>query len=368
MGAIANYLSANNYSLARRDALISRLQYEINEVSDWYPPPDMTGVYSATDADALWAVGNLVKQGGNLGAGGTTVRLKGMSLFSLIYVDNPLTLIDNLHGDPMGALINMVRVPIINSDGGGGGWENKSQAQKDTYWNTLIMPVINKITGYGWYVILDYHAVSNWNSAQQVQSIKDFWAYAAPKLKGNPKVIFEMFNEPSDPSVYPFPGSLDNYLQFKTLYQPVVNMIKYYAPYNLLLIGSPSYDTRTQWAQTNAWTGFNLGYTFHAYPQFTTSSSLSAAALQTFLESAIPTNAPVFVTELGYSYPAGAIPGETDIAQGVNYKAGMTNFLTANKNTHPTMWSLGTQGLGIDAAAGADEKAWWTTNLPNFTT
>lgn len=363
MTALTDFLDANIDTLAQREAFIKVHQDIVDEATGWYPEPDYTGVYANDDPNALWAVGADLMQGGIEGAGGTKVRLKGVSLFSLIYED-PFAVVNALISDvAIAPNINFVRVPIIDQDGSDfNGWDTKTPAQRDTYYTQTIEPIMNLLLAQGWYVILDYHAVKNWDEASRVQKVSDFWDYMAPKWKGNPKVIFEFYNEPADPSVYPFPGTLANYTAFRDMYQNALNKLRYQAPRQLILVGSPSYDTRTQYADDYPFAGTNLAYVIHFYPNFAPGADV--AAIKAFWDSATPQNRVVFETELGYA--VGLEGDGTDITNQPLYPDAKSQWLIDTKNVHPCIWSYGAQGLGMLNEYGASERTWWSGVLPSL--
>ncbi len=245
MTAITDFLSTEGYDLLKRDKLADELNRELTEVTNWYPPPDYTGSYAANHPDNLFVVGKDLMKGSTNGVGGTKVRMKGVGLFSLIWED-PFANMTSLAAETnLFPHINCLRVPIIDEDGSNGGWDTKTASQRDSYYNTTILPIINIALSHGWYVILDYHAVKPWNVPERLRKAKDFWGYMAPRFKGNPKIIFELFNEPSDPSVYPFPGTLANYLEYQVIYQKLADYVRFLARRNLQLMCTPTYDTRS---------------------------------------------------------------------------------------------------------------------------
>ncbi len=371
MTALTDFLDANIDTLAQRDAFIKVHQDIVTEAGGWFPIPDFTGRYAEDDANALWVSGNLIKKGGTRGVGGTTIRLKGAGLANLLWEDAP-ALVTQILADTAGyPTLNLIRLPVYADD-----WDGKTADQKTTHFNTVIKPCVDLITAAGKYAIIDYHSVADWNGSSRFESTKNFALYFAEKFKGNPNVIFEMFNEPVAPVIYPWAindANRDNWLAWRAQYQAVVNLWRYLC-HNILIVGSPRYSTACIWADTYPFVGENLAYTYHAYPNWTgglrdyLGMPVTAASSQTILTNAIPKNSPVFMSELGFANPDFAPGNETNLSNDVNYPVGCADFLAANKNVHPTIWAHSIFGLGTLNAYGQDMKAWWTTTLPTLTT
>jgi hypothetical protein len=368
--SIHNYLEANNYDLTRRDRLAAQLQFDADAVENWYPEPDYSNCYAVDNANALWVSGSLIKKGGTSGVGGTTIRLKGAGLANTTpsWEDTITNVTEILTDDTNYPSLNLVRLPVYGND-----WSAMSPAQKDTFWNNVILPCINLCVAAEVYVILDYHSVAAWNDPARISGVKEFGKYFIPKICNNPFVIMELFNEPTTPAVYPWPGTLQNYLDFRTLWQPVLNLWRFLCR-NIIIVSSPVYSTRSIYADTHPFEGANLAYTHHSYPNFTgglrdyLGMPVTAASSTTILSNATPTTVPVFLSELGFASPDVAPGDETNLSNDVNFPEGMLNYLIARKNVHPTIWAHSIFGLGTKNTYGEAMKAWWKDSLPLITT
>lgn len=359
MSKLVDMMTAKPYTLAEKDRLVATLRAMADDADgNYFPAPDMTGVYPADHPDALTVSGNRIQKGG------VNTRLKGVSLLSTVY-ENPRTLCNTLGADAT-LPINVVRIAIIDADGGNNGWNQWSDAQRIAHRDNVIIPLVNENTARGWYSIIDYHNVGSgnkrWDSADTIAKCKAFWAFWCPVFKGNPRVIFEMFNEPADPTTYPFPGPYSEWLKWRTTFQPVLKYMRYLAPRNHIIVSSPAYAGRAIWADTAPFVDSNISYTSHFYPSVNIPGA-GVTDLLAWLSTYIPSTVPVFLTEFGYST---GTAWDVDITNRPDYATAMYTYLQSNQHVSFTMWSYGTNAgsLSMLAANGASEKAWLSTLLP----
>ena len=176
--------------------------------------------------------------------------------------------------------------------------------------NSLLKPAVDYATKKGLYVIVDLHYVDNpYNNAQTVNS---FWTTVAPMFKDYSNVIYEPFNESN---------VQDSWATYKPTMQAWVNLIRGYAPKNLIFAGSPSWDQTMGAAATNPLTGGNIVYVVHMYyHHWTTSWNKSQ------VEACAKVN-PVVMTEWGYSNDSGETETDPDIS--VTYGKPMLQWLEA---------------------------------------
>lgn len=185
----------------------------------------------------------------------------------------------------------------------------------DKYFNSHVLPVVTDLTSKGIYVIIDLHYVSNFDTLYP--KVESFWKYMAPKFANNPYVIYEMFNEP----IFP-----DNWSTWRTtIAQPIANLIRSYAPNNLILVGGPYWSSHIAGAATDPVLGKNIVYVAHVYANQTVSMWESRYG-------AVADKYPLFITEWGYE--AGGTEGG-DITYGQNFEAWMKN-----RGVSWTVWSF----------------------------
>jgi endoglucanase len=176
--------------------------------------------------------------------------------------------------------------------------------------NSLLKPAVDYATKKGLYVIIDLHYVDN--PYNNVQTVNSFWTTVAPMFKDYSNVIYEPFNESS---------VQDSWATYKPTMQAWVNLIRGYAPKNLIFAGSPSWDQSMGDAATNPLTGGNIVYVVHMYyHHWTTAWNKSQ------VEACAKVN-PVVMTEWGYSNDSGETETDPDIS--VTYGKPMLQWLEA---------------------------------------
>ncbi len=176
--------------------------------------------------------------------------------------------------------------------------------------NTLLKPAVDYATKKGLYAIIDLHYVDN--PYNNVQAVNSFWTTVAPMFKDYPNVIYEPFNESS---------VQDSWATYKPTMQAWVNLIRGFAPKNLIFAGSPAWDQTMGDAATNPLTGGNIVYTVHMYYHHWTSAWNKAQ-----VEACAKVN-PVVMTEWGYNNAASETEPDPDIS--VTYGKPMLEWLEA---------------------------------------
>jgi len=190
---------------------------------------------------------------------GNTVILRGVSLVDVSVANsrtrNAVTQTNMATDNANGWYARVVRFPVYpNAIDGQPGWI----ANPDAYYNNHLNPAIQNCVARQIYCIIDWHYIADYNNSTIDTSTRNFWTYIAPKYANTPNVIFELYNEPINP---------DNWSTWKTWAQPWVNIIRAAAPNNLILIGGPRWSQNVAEAATNPFTGSNLAYVAHIYPQ-----------------------------------------------------------------------------------------------------
>jgi hypothetical protein len=230
---------------------------------------------------------------------GNKVILRGLSIEGL-YDQSQTTLglmgiIDKItnKNDPAsmspGWYTGIVRLPV---DPYG---TNSFQSNPTNYANTILKPAVDYATAAGLYAIVDLHYVDN--PYTLVDAVNTFWTTVAPMFKNYSNVFYEVFNE-SDQQ--------DSWATYKPTMQAWVTLIRSYAPNNVILAGSPSWDQTMGDTATSPLTGGNIAYTVHMYEQHYASAGLRAQ-----VEQAAAVNA-VVMTEWGFCDCSGQ-PGGTDL-------------------------------------------------------
>jgi endoglucanase len=193
---------------------------------------------------------------------------------------------------------SVIRLPILpGKKGGKEGWLGLGA---DKYFNDHLLPAVEYINSKGMFAIVDWHYISDW--ASLADETIEFWEYVAPRLGKNPKVIFEIFNEPIN-------GRDWIGLRNKIM-QPCIDIIRKHSD-NLIIIGSPGWSSNLELLnKDNLCTGKNLTQCFHGYSnQWPDKAKNRIEKICDF--------APIFATELGYE--VGGTEGGTRDSYGAPY-------------------------------------------------
>jgi endoglucanase len=199
----------------------------------------------------------------------------------------------------------------------------------DTYYNTLLRPVVDYCKTKDLYAIIDWHYINNTYYSTHQATTSEFWEYMAPKFAGDSHVIFELFQEPINGGSWP---------SVKSDMQTWVNIVRRYAPYNLILVGGPTYCQVLAPQATNPIDGDNIVYVSHIYPGSWTSGNRTQITTCAAVY-------PVFMSEWGFdmSTTAGHLHGTI-----TNYGQPIMNFV---------------EGLKISSSAW---EACWAWEPPMF--
>ena len=187
----------------------------------------------------------------------------------------------------------------------------------DVYFKKHLEPLVNEITAKGIYVIIDLHYISDYQNL--FPKVSAFCNYMAPKFNNNPKVMYEIFNEPILP---------DDWATWKnTIAQPATDLIRKLAPNNIILVGGPYWSSHMAGAATNPVTGNNIVYIGHVY-------SNQTPTMWDQRYGPVIAKYPLFISEWGFEQ--GGTEGG-DITYGQKFEA----WMSAN-NLGWTVWSFDT--------------------------
>ncbi|WP_226022565.1 sugar-binding protein [Halomicrobium salinisoli] len=142
----------------------------------------------------------------------------------------------------------------------------------------------------GAYLIVDYHAVERYDTADVDRRLRRFWKRVADRYADQTHVLFELFNEPTEPSG----NGLESWRTWRETAQPWVDLIRDRAPETPIIVGSPQWTSMTRFAPEAPFRGENLLYAAHVFPSWerdTWEVNFGDPALEV----------PVFVTEWGYA-------------------------------------------------------------------
>jgi len=141
----------------------------------------------------------------------------------------------------------------------------------------------------------DIYAIICWNYktsvVSKVEETDAFWTFMAPRFANDSHVLFEIFNEPNDDVSG---GDPEDWLSIRDYMQNWVDLVRTYAPHNLVLVSGANWTHAIGPAATYPIDDGNVVYVSHIY----------AGSLDTWATGNITTCAavyPVMVTAWGYS-------------------------------------------------------------------
>ncbi len=167
----------------------------------------------------------------------------------------------------------------------------------------------------GIYVIVDWH---DHHAERHVVAATDFFASIARKYGQHPNVVYEIYNEPLDVGWSEV---------VKPYAKTVIREIRKYDPDNLIVVGTPTWSQRVDYAAKDPIKDNNVAYTLHFY------AATHKEPVRQIAQRAIDAGLPIFVTEWGAGRANGNGP--------LDYKsaASWVEFLKKNKLSHLS-WSL----------------------------
>jgi len=254
-----------------------------------------TPLYAATPW--LHADGNAIKD-----PCGNTVVLRGVDLIDLGFLQDweggAIAMIDRLtnKSDPCGSspgwYTKVVRINITPPDSVSGWPHPFNPNNTDLY--SILRSVVDYCKTKDMYAIIDWHYVDNTYS--HVASTNQFWTYMAPRFANDSHVIFELFNEPINTT---FGSDNANWLSVRTDMQNWFNIVRSYAPNNLILVAGPSWSQIIGPAATYPLNGDNIAIVSHIYPGHWLSGTPGSNWYTTSINNCL-TRYPVFQTEWGF--------------------------------------------------------------------
>ncbi len=252
------------------------------------------------NADIPWlhVEGNKIKD-----PNGNVVVLRGVSLIDLGFLEgwqggainmiNRLTDRDDSQGSSPGWYPKILRIPIHPPDSVDN-WPYRWGRNDDRFYNGLLRPVVDYCADKDLYVVLDWHYIADtWDKVTQTS---EFWEYMAPRFADDSHVFFELFNEPVNGGG----SNTDRWLSVRTDMQTWVDIVRSYAPNNLILVGGPGWSQIIGPAATHPISGSNIVYVSHVYP----AHWLGIYGNRSWFENQITTCAavhPVMMTEWGFT-------------------------------------------------------------------
>ena len=197
-----------------------------------------------------------------------TVRLRGVSIadpYYLAHYDYHFS--EGILAELSDWNINVVRVPIHP------GWW---QAEED-YCQKYLDPVVSWGEKYGFYIILDWHAIGNpltgeaqnpeWKEKgytvydSSLQLAESAWVELAERYGENSWVMFELFNEPAS-----LGGQPVDWGEWRDTLTELIDRIRTHAPDTLILVSGWQWTYDLRGFATYPIERDNIAYVAHVYP------------------------------------------------------------------------------------------------------
>ena len=246
---------------------------------------------------------NLVNEKGDI------VRLKGMSSHGLMWYPEYINTrsLDTL--SEYGA--NTIRLAMY-TDQNKGYIYNKKEAMKN------LLQGIENVLGADMYAIVDWHTLKDNDPNIHIEEAKEFFDEISTRYKDEPRVIYEIFNEPNGKT---------SWKDIKKYANTIIPIIRKNSPNAIILVGTPNYCVDIKSAINDPLDYKNIMYTYHLY------TGTSDGGYKYLLSDALKNNIPVFISEWGFSPEKNS--GE------INFKKGreFLEFLNQN-NISWINWSL----------------------------
>jgi len=187
-------------------------------------------------------------------------------------------------------------------------------AELETYLTTYLDPLIEQCAEKNVYVIIDFHRdgqAIRWaslsentiNSELQAEAVT-FWEAVAGRYKSSDHVLFEVYNEPTEPGMWgptSDPQTQAIWQLFLKFVQPIVDTIREQSD-SIAIVGSPGWSSSPEGALIEPVAGGNLAYSYHVYPGHDVSAAHAwdgktddGGGVESMYESY-----PLFVTEFGW--------------------------------------------------------------------
>jgi endoglucanase len=185
---------------------------------------------------------------------GALEEWKGGALNAVDLITDP----NDTQGNSPGWYTKIIRIMIAPPDAVSG-WPHPFNPDNNDLYN-LLRTVVNYCAEKEVYVAIDWHYVAH--TYDHVASTSEFWRYMAPRFKDDTHVIYELFNEPNNP------GGSDAamWTSVKNDMQTWIDIVRGYAPDNLIFVGTPSYCQIIGPTATDPVSDANVVYISHIYP------------------------------------------------------------------------------------------------------
>ncbi len=222
---------------------------------------------------------------------GEPIQLRGMSTHGLqwfpqIINNNAFAALANDWG------CNVIRLAMYIGEGG---YATNPQV-KDKVIEGIKLAIQNDM-----YVIVDWHVLNPGDpNAEIYKGAKDFFKEIAQKFPNDFHIIYELCNEPNptDPGVT---NDEAGWKKVKAYAEPIIKMLRQMGNENIIIVGSPNWSQRPDFAIKDPIADDKVMYSVHFY---TGTHKVDGYVFEN-MKMAIEAGVPVFVTEWGTSEASG---------------------------------------------------------------
>jgi len=236
---------------------------------------------------------------------GNVVVLRGVDTIDIgaveMWYGGVIELIDRVtdktdtQGDSPGWYPRVIRLAVYPEEEGDFDSPWTFEPGSDDYYNELLRPIVDYCKTKDLYAIIDWHFVGD-NTWDRDTETSTFWEYMAPRFADDSHVLFELFNEPLNTS----PGDdTADWLSVRTDMQNWIDMIRTYAPNNLILVAGSSWSQVIGPAASYPLTGNNIVMVTHLYPAHWTGDYGDPEYFKNHVRQCL-TVYPVFASEWGF--------------------------------------------------------------------
>lgn len=181
--------------------------------------------------------------------------------------------------------------------------ETKTGYLQEPYSLDMLYIAIENAIAEDMYVIVDWHILSDGNPLTHADAAEEFFSQISQRYAAVPNILYEICNEPNGDTTW---ADITAYAD------RVIPVIRENAPEAVVLVGTPKHSTQIQEAMARPLDYDNLMYSYHKYVDVSPDGD---APTMYWLEKAIETQFPVFVTEWGITYGAEFSNGNVDEQQ-----------------------------------------------------
>ena len=187
---------------------------------------------------------------------GALEEWKGGALNAVDLITDP----NDTQSDSPGWYTKIIRIMITPSDATDPpGFPHPFNAGNNDLYN-LLRTFVDYCATKEVYVAIDWHYVAN--TYDHVATTSEFWTYMAPRFANDTHVIYELFNEPVNPGA----SDAARWTSVKNDMQTWIDIVRGYAPDNLIFVGTPSYCQIIGPTATDPVDDVNVVYISHVYP------------------------------------------------------------------------------------------------------